>query len=173
MRNDNPFTLWLLGPTSSGKTTIADGLLNSLKNKGIPVIHYDGDEIREIFGDSLGFSAQDRLRVVSTIVKLANKASASGMNVIVSALTANSDARKYIKDNINNLIVGYVSCPIEECAKRDPKGLYKKAERGEIDTLIGYNQEYIAPDSPDIILDTELKSKLEIIEYIELYLRIS
>ena len=173
MRNDNSFTLWLLGPTSSGKTTIANELLKSLRKKGILVIHYDGDEIREIIGDSLSFSAHDRLRVVSTIVKLANKASDSGMNVIVSALTANNDARKYIKDNVNNLIVGYVSCSIHECAKRDPKGLYKKAERGEINTLIGYNQDYIAPDSPDIILDTELKSKLKIVEYIELYLGIS
>ena len=82
------FVLWLLGPTSSGKTTIANDLLVSLRNKRTPVIHYDGDEIRDLFGETISFSAEDRHKVVSTIVHLANKASDAGLNVIVSALTA-------------------------------------------------------------------------------------
>ena len=126
------FVLWLLGPTSSGKTTIATDLLVSLREKKTPVIHYDGDEIRDLFDESISFSAKDRHRVVSTIVHLANKASDAGLNVIVSALTANNDTRKYVKDRVNKLIIGYVQCSIEECIRRDPKGLYKKAEKGEI-----------------------------------------
>ena len=66
------FVLWIMGPTSSGKTTIAENVYNELK-KRTGIIHFDGDEVRDFFGDSLGFEAEDRLRVVDTIVYLANK----------------------------------------------------------------------------------------------------
>jgi adenylylsulfate kinase-like enzyme len=164
------FVLWLLGPTSSGKTTIASELLIRFRGKGLPVIHYDGDEIRNFFGETIGFSAIDRHRVVSTIVYLANKASDAELNVIVSALTANLDDRSFVKDNVNNLIVGYIKCSLDECIRRDPKGLYSKAKKGEIDTLIGFNQEYPEPENPDMILETENKSPEEIVEYIEDFL---
>ncbi len=164
---DNNYVLWLMGPTSSGKTTIATQLLADLRKKSVPVIHFDGDEVRDFFGDFLGFSEKERFRVVHTIVHLANKSVDAGLNVIVSALTANNDARQFIQENVHNLIVGYVKCSIEECARRDPKGLYSKAKNGQIDTLIGFNQEYLAPECPDIILDTENKTLEEIIVFLE------
>jgi adenylylsulfate kinase len=164
------FVLWLLGPTSSGKTTIANELTIRLREKELPVIHYDGDEIRNLFGESIGFCAKDRHRVVSAIIYLSNKAINAELNVIVSALTANRDDRSFVKKNVTNLIVGYVKCSINECARRDPKGLYQKAKQGEIDTLIGFNQEYPEPKDTDLILDTENKSSKEIVEYLERYL---
>ena len=164
------FVLWLLGPTSSGKTTIASELLVRFRCKGLPVIHYDGDEIRKFFGESIGFSAKDRHRVVSTIVHLANKASDAELNVIVSALTSNQDTRTFVMETVNNLIIAYVKCSIDECIRRDPKGLYNKAKKGKIDTLVGFNQEYPEPDNPDIILETEKKSPEEIVDFIEDFL---
>jgi adenylylsulfate kinase len=149
------FTLWLMGPTSSGKTTIAEKLLEKLREKGIQVIHYDGDEIRGFFGSDHGFEKKDRLKVVKTIVHLSNKAIEAGLNVIVSALTANEDGRKYIKEHVKSMIVVSVKCSIDECIKRDPKELYKKAIEGQISTLIGYNTEYKFPEDADIIIDTE------------------
>lgn len=149
------FTLWLMGPTSGGKTTVAKALCDLLHKKNIPVMHYDGDEIRDLFGSSLGFEKEGRLKVVKTLVYFANKTGNAGMNVVVSALTANPDARRYVSGNINNLITCYVKCPIEVCAKRDPKGLYKKAQQGSIVTLIGFNSEYLPPDNPDITLDSD------------------
>ena len=104
------------------------------------------------------------------LVHLANKANDAKLNVIVSALTANQDARSFVIDNVNNLIIGYVKCSIDECIRRDPKGLYNKAKKGEIDTLVGFNQEYPEPDNPDIILETEKKSPEEIVDYIEDFL---
>ena len=123
------FVLWLLGPTSSGKTKIANDLLVSLRNKKIPVIHYDGDEIRNLFGELISFSVKDRHRVVSTIVHLANKASDAELNVIVSALTSNRDTRTFVMETVNNLIIAYVKCSIDECIRRDPKGLGFRADR--------------------------------------------
>ena len=150
--------LWLLGPTSAGKTTLATRVVDELHSHGIPAIHFDGDEVRDFFGSDLGFGAESRLRVVSVLVHLANKAAGAGLNVVVAALTAGEDARAYVRANVRNLTIGYVACSIEACAQRDPKGLYRKAKRGEIDTLIGYNTEYRPPESPDVVLDTESHS---------------
>ena len=158
--------LWLLGPTSAGKTTLAMRVVSDLRRHGILAIHFDGDEVRQFFGADLGFGAESRLRVVSTLVHLANKAADAGLHVVVSALTAGEDARAYVSANVRNLTVGYVTCPIQTCARRDPKGLYRKAMNGEIDTLIGYNTEYRPPEEPDLVLDTEAQSLDDLAERI-------
>lgn len=165
------FTLWLMGPTSSGKTTLAELLVKRLHDEGSPAINYDGDEVRNFFGDDHGFTPGDRLRVVSTLTYLANKATDSGMNVVVSALTANEDARQYVSDTVSRLLVGYVKCPISVCAERDPKGLYAKAQNGEIDTLIGVNSAYLPPENPDLVVETDSLSPEQAIDNIIRFLR--
>ncbi len=147
--------IWLMGPTSSGKTTLAEYFMQQWRAQGRTVIHYDGDEIRDLFGHSHGFAKKDRLQVVSTLAKLANKAAAAGVLCVVSALTANRDAREYVRNTIPSLLLGYIRCSIDECARRDPKGLYARAKKGEINTLIGWGEPYEPPENPDIILDTE------------------
>jgi adenylylsulfate kinase len=89
------------------------------------------------------------------LVHLAGKAHDAGMNVIVSALTANQDARALVRAALPQAVHGYVQCSIDTCAARDPKGLYARAKAGEIDTLIGWSSPYTPPVNPDIILDTE------------------
>jgi len=160
-----------MGPTSSGKTTLAELLIGRLLDEGETAINYDGDEVRDLFGDGHGFAPADRLRVVSTLAYMANKATASGINVVVSALTANEAARRHVRDTVSNLIIGYVKCPIEVCDERDPKGLYAKARNGEIDTLIGVSSEYRAPESSDIIIDTETLSPHQAVDEIIEHLR--
>ncbi len=152
------FVLWLLGPTSSGKTTLAKHLTERLRSAKTPILHFDGDEVRDFFGENHGFAPEDRMRVVSTLTHLANKTAAAGINAIVSALTANEDARRHVLETVENLIIGYVKCSIECCAARDPKGLYAKAQNGEIDTLIGANSAYLPPKNPDFVIDTEALS---------------
>ena len=165
------FTLWLMGPTSGGKTTLAHHLCRRLLEKNISALNYDGDEVRDFFGGTLGFAPADRLRVVSTLTHLANKATASGINVVVSALTASDDARRLVHASVSNLIVGYVKCPIEVCAQRDPKGLYAKARDGESDTLIGVNSDYLPPENPDIIIETKSRTPVQGVDDIIAFLR--
>jgi adenylylsulfate kinase len=155
------YTIWLMGLTSSGKSTIAEHLVNILQNNDIPILHYDGDEVRSFFGKDFGFTEDNRGRVVETLAHLAIKANNAGINVVVSALTAHQTAREHIKKTIPNLLVGHVDCPIDICVARDPKGLYEKAGNGEIDTLIGYNSTYQPPVEPDIKLDTSMFSAEE------------
>ena len=151
----SPFVLWLMGPTSGGKTTLAKYFVAKWQDEEIPVIHYDGDEIRNFFGPNHGFEPQDRMRVIDTIMHLTKKSAHAGFNVVVSALTANTDMRQRISNELDNIVIGYVSCPIKICAERDPKGLYSKAKSGEIETLIGWNIPYDPPKNPDIILRTD------------------
>ncbi len=159
-----------MGPTSSGKTTIAEHFVHEMRKQNHRVIHFDGDEIRNFFGKEFGFKPENRFLVVKTLAYLANKSTEAGTNVVVSALTAHFDARDYVCRNVNNLIVGYVVCPIEVCAERDPKGLYRKAKLGEITTLIGYNSEYLPPEKSDIVLDTARYSPHDNSERIRLFL---
>jgi adenylylsulfate kinase len=147
--------LWLMGPTSAGKTTLGIRVVADLRARGIPCILFDGDEVRDFFGPDLGFGAESRLRVVKVLAHLANKSAEAGLQVVVAALTAGQDARDHIRANVQNLTVGHVTCSIDTCAKRDPKGLYQKAISGEIDTLVGYNTEYRPPESPELRLDSE------------------
>ena len=163
----NNFLLWLLGPTSSGKTTLAQAFTERMLNRNIPILHFDGDEIRDIFGTSLSFKKEDRMMVVKTLVHFSNKTVNSSINVVVSALTAHQCARDYIIENCHNLILGYVECSIDVCSQRDPKGIYKKAMNGEISTLIGVNTPYLPPKKIDFVVNTEhndVKTSLNIIE---------
>jgi len=152
---------------------IGEQLLERLRADGSPSMHFDGDEVRNFFGEGFGFEISDRQRVVATLVHLTNKTSDAGINVIVSALTASEDARRLVLDTVKNLIIVYVKCSIEACAERDPKGLYALAKNGDIDTLIGVNSDYLPPDSPDLIIDTEDLSPAEAVDAIIRHLRLS
>lgn len=150
--------LWLMGPTSSGKTTLGAALVDRLRAMNCPAILLDGDEMRDLIGPDQGFSPDDRLRTVRALAQLADKTARAGLLVVVAALTAYPDARAYVRDTVGNLAVGYVECSIDTCAKRDPKGLYARAARGEIRTLVGVHDAYDPPAAPDIVLNTESES---------------
>jgi adenylylsulfate kinase len=149
---------WIMGLTSSGKSSVAQRIAEKLKARGVKVLHYDGDDVRNMFGADFGFAPEDRLKVVKNLGYLANKTAGQGFNVLVSALTAHTDARKHIRENVNNLVTVFLKCGVQECARRDPKGLYKKARKGEINTLVGFNAPYDAPEFADLIVDTENSS---------------
>jgi len=151
--------VWLMGPTSAGKTTLAAALSDRLRAESdAPVLHWDGDQIRDMLGDGLGFSSDSRLLVVRTLATVALASSQAGVLTLVSALTAHDDARQLIRDMLPDLLVVYVKCSLETCMERDPKGLYAQAAAGEIDTLIGYNSDYISPQNADLILDTSTEN---------------
>lgn len=144
-----------MGPTSSGKTTLAKLLYNRLSSSNNFTLHFDGDEVRDAFGNNLGFTNSDRLLVIKTLVYVSKKGLDAGANVIVSALTAFEDARLYVRKNLNQYILIYLRCSISECSRRDPKGLYAREKSGEINTLVGASSIYNEPEHPDVILDTD------------------
>ncbi len=161
--------LWLMGPTASGKTTIAEKTVNEFMNGNLIFTHYDGDEIRNLMGSQLAFSDDDRLLVVKSLVYFANKSTENGINVIVSALTAGEKAREYIQKHVDNLNIIYIDCNIEECINRDPKQLYHRAINGEIDTVIGYNTPYYPPEDYALKINSGQYSIKESVDKISEY----
>ncbi|WP_423792419.1 adenylyl-sulfate kinase [Methanocaldococcus indicus] len=162
------FTIWLTGPSGAGKTTLAKALKNRLNEMGYNVEILDGDEIRKTLYPNLGFSREARElhnRVVIYIAKLLSK---NGTIAIVSLISPYRSVREYARKEIGKFMEVYVYAPLEERIKRDPKGLYAKALKGEIKGLTGYDGVYEEPENPEVIVDT---SKMSVNEEVELIIK--
>lgn len=148
------FTLWLTGLSGAGKSTIADIVEAKLRQIGLKVEPLDGDVIRTNLGKGLGFSKEDRDINVLRVGFVCNLLTRNGVAVIASLISPYKDIRNQNRELIGDFIEVYVATSVEECAKRDVKGLYQKAFAGEIKGFTGVDDPYEAPDNPEITLDT-------------------
>lgn len=153
-------TLWLTGMPCAGKTTIAKRLKEELDNRGYHTMHLDGDDVRGELNADLGFSPNDRkenLRRIAQVAKLFNK---NGLFVIASFVSPTNELRDMIKNIIANYKLVYVKCTLDECERRDVKGMYKRARKGEIQEFTGISAPFDEPKDASIVVDTE-KNNLE------------
>lgn len=158
MKNLNNYTIWLTGLPCSGKTTIAQGLEKRLNQMGFNVAHLDGDDVRKKLNEDLGFSEKDReenIRRVSYVAQLFNE---KNNLVIASFVSPLNSYRELTKKIIENLIMIYVKCSLEECEKRDVKGMYKKARLGKIPDFTGISSPFEEPKEYDLFVNTENNS---------------
>ncbi len=149
-------TLWFTGLPSSGKSTIASALEQVIVQRGRHCYRLDGDNIRLGLNKNLGFSAEDRaenIRRIGEVAKLFADSGSVALTSFISPYRADRDAARALheKDGLPFLEV-FVDTPIEECEKRDPKGLYKKARAGEIKGFTGVDDPYEAPARPELRL---------------------
>lgn len=146
--------MWFTGLSGSGKTTISDILSEKLKsfNKNHEIL--DGDVVRKELSPDLGFSKEDREKHNYRIIYLAKLLSKNCIITIVPVIAPFKNIREYAREHIENFVEIYVNTPIEECIKRDPKGLYAKALKGEIKEFTGLSSPYEEPEQPDLIMDT-------------------
>ena len=149
------FVVWLTGLPGSGKTTIARELEPELKKRGWCVEVLDGDEIRQNLSKGLGFSREDRETHLKRVTYVAKLLSRNGVAVIAAFISPYRNIREYARKETTNFIEVFVKCSVEACAKRDPKGLYKKASAGQIKDLTGPQDLYEEPLQPDLVVDTE------------------
>ena len=147
--------MWLTGLPGSGKTTIARELEPELKKLGWPVEVLDGDEIRQNLSKGLGFSREDRETHLKRVTYVAKLLSRNGVAVIAAFISPYRNIREYAQKETTNFVEVFVKCSVEACAKRDPKGLYKKASAGQIKDLTGPQDLYEEPVQPDLVVDTE------------------
>jgi adenylyl-sulfate kinase len=149
------FVVWLTGLPGSGKTTIARGLEKELKARGLKVEVFDGDEVRRNLSKGLGFSKEDRDTHNKRVVYVCKLLTRNGINAIVSLISPYRSTRAYARKELPKFVEVYLKCSLEECIRRDPKGLYKKALAGEINNMTGIQDPYEEPLNPEVVLDTE------------------
>ena len=148
------FTLWFTGLSGSGKTTIAEIVEKELRERGRRVEVLDGDIVRTNLSKGLSFSREDRNINVLRIGFVANLLTRNGVGVIVSAISPYKEVRDQVRRRIIDFVEVFVDAPVEVCAGRDVKGLYKKAFAGEIKEFTGVSDPYEPPAAPDLILKT-------------------
>jgi adenylyl-sulfate kinase len=156
------FTVWFTGLSGAGKTTIADAIEPLLRERGITKLEkLDGDVVRTHLSKGLGFSKEDRDTNIRRIGWVAEVLTRNGVCVLASAISPYRDIRDEVRKNVGNFVEVYVSCSLEELTRRDVKGLYEKAIKGEIKNFTGVSDPYEAPDNPDVQVDSEKEDLAE------------
>ena len=151
------FTLWFTGLSGSGKTTISEIVAPELERRGLLVERLDGDVVRTHLSYGLGFSKEDRDANIERIGWVASRLTRAGAAVVVSAISpyaaARSKARALVEE-FGPFVEVHVATPVEECERRDVKGLYARARSGEIPEFTGVSDPYEEPASPELRIDT-------------------
>ena len=155
-----PLTIWFTGLSGSGKSTIANALEKRLFAEGRYTMLLDGDNIRMGLNKNLGFDPADRVENIRRIAEAAKLMNDAGLIVLTSFISPFERDRENARDIIGreSFVEVYVSTSIEECERRDVKGLYKKARSGKIPNFTGITSPFEAPASPDVVIDTEVLS---------------
>ncbi len=162
------FVLWFTGLSGSGKSTIADAVEVALNSKGIHTYTLDGDNIRKGLNRNLTFSPEDRKENIRRIAEVASLMIDAGLVVLASFVSPYQKDRTLVQEILgtSNFLEIYVNTSLEECERRDVKGLYKKARAGEIKDFTGISAPYEAPQNPFIEIDTLKTSIFEAVEMI-------
>ena len=165
--------IWFTGLSGSGKSTISVALEKALFEEGKHSYRLDGDNVRHGLNKNLGFSPEDRkenIRRIGEVSKLLVDAGTIAITAFISPYREDRDeVREILEDR--EFIEVYTECSVEECEKRDPKGLYEKARSGEIKEFTGISAPYEAPKHPELTINTERQSIDESVEQILNYLK--
>jgi adenylylsulfate kinase len=151
-----PAVLWFTGLSGSGKSTIAERVAEGLARRGVPVERLDGDTVRDLF--PTGFTKPERDLHVRRMAYLASRLEHHGVTVVASFISPYAESRDFARKLCRNFIEIYVATPLEECERRDVKGLYARARRGEITQFTGLDDPYEPPERPELTLDTRVVS---------------
>jgi adenylylsulfate kinase len=152
------FTLWFTGLSGAGKTTIADLVGLELERRGRKVEYLDGDVVRTHLSKGLGFSKEDRDTNIERIGWVASRLTRHGAAVLVSAISPYEETRRKARELVQEhgrFVEVFVCASVDECARRDVKGLYEKAFRGEITEFTGVSDPYEEPTGAELRIDTE------------------
>jgi adenylylsulfate kinase len=160
LNKHNSFLIWVTGLSGSGKSTIANELEYTLHENGINTYVLDGDNIRHGINQNLTFTPEDRRENIRRIAEISKLFIDAGTVVIGAFISPYQKDRHEIQSIVgaSNFVEVFVNTSVEECERRDVKGLYKKARNGEIKNFTGINAPYEAPENPDVEIRTEQES---------------
>ncbi|MDH3458048.1 MAG: adenylyl-sulfate kinase [Gemmatimonadota bacterium] len=148
-----PAVVWFTGLSGSGKSTIAEEVFAQLKRRGYKAERLDGDTIRSIFPQT-GFTRDERDAHIRRVGYLASKLEQNGVFVVASLVSPYQDSRDFVRSLCRNFIEVYISTSLDECERRDVKGLYARARRGEIKNFTGIDDPYESPTDAEVVIDT-------------------
>ncbi len=152
------FTLWFTGLSGAGKSTIAHLVGPELDRRGLVVEYLDGDTVRTHLSKGLGFSKEDRDTNIERIGWVASRLTRQGGAVIAAAISPYEETRQKVRgmvEEFGTFVEVHIKASVNECARRDVKGLYEKAFKGEIKGFTGVDDPYEDPASPELVVDTE------------------
>lgn len=166
------FMMYIIGRSGSGKSTIANALEMELRDAGIQHLQIiDGDIIRRQFGDIFGYSYEERMKCNQVVRVVVQYLINNGISVVLAQVAGYKEMRCKMKEQFkDNYIEVYVKCSYEECAKRDPKGYYKKQVEGKMYNLNGADDVFDIPKDSDIVIDSERETVSEAVKKIITYL---
>ena len=158
--------IWMTGLSGSGKSTVAIGVERELQKQGILCRILDGDNIRAGINSNLGFSAEDRKENIRRIAEIGKLFVDTGIVTIACFVSPTLELRQMAREIIgpDDFREVYIATPLEECERRDVKGLYARARKGEVKDFTGISAPFEAPENPDLRLDTSqmtLKDEVE------------
>ena len=172
LKNQRPAVLWFTGLSGSGKSTVANMLEKKLHAAGRHTYILDGDNVRHGLNRDLGFTDEDRVENIRRVAEVAKLMADAGLIVIVSFISPFRAERRMARELMGQgeFVEVFVDTPFEECAKRDPKGLYARALAGAIKNFTGVDSPYETPENPEIHLQTLGKTPEEMVETVETWL---
>ena len=145
--------IWLIGLSGAGKTTLANKIVADANQNGINTVLLDGDVIRDVFNNDLGYSMEDRLLYAQRICQLGKFLDEQGINVVCAILSIFPETRDWNRDHIKNYYEVFIDTPIENLIDRDSKGIYSKFNRGEISDVAGMDIKFPLPNQADLVID--------------------
>lgn len=147
--------IWFTGVPASGKSTVAAAVQERLEAVGLPVENLDADEVRQNLSPNLGFTAEARDENTKRLAWMASMLSKYGINVLIAAVAPMRYHRDRAREMCPHFVEVLTTCPLDTCKERDPKGLYARAERGEINDIAGWHQPYEEPEAAEVVCKTD------------------
>jgi bifunctional enzyme CysN/CysC len=168
-KDQKPAVVWFTGLSGSGKSTIANLVEKRLSSLGKHTYILDGDNVRHGLNRDLGFTEEDRVENIRRVGEVAKLMADAGLIVLVSFISPFASERRMVRELLGEgeFLEVFVDTPFDECAKRDPKGLYAKALRGEIKNFTGVDSPYEAPENPELHLKTVGRTTEELASEVE------
>lgn len=151
---ESGFVIWFTGIPASGKSTIATEVQQRVEAMGLPVENLDADEVRANLSPNLGYTEEARDENTKRLAWFAQKLSGYGANVVIAAVAPLQKYRDRARAWCEKFVEVHVDTPLEVCQERDPKGLYARAARGEVNDIAGMHQPYEAPENPEVHVRT-------------------
>jgi adenylylsulfate kinase len=158
---ESGFAVWLTGLPASGKTTLAVGLAEALKERGVRAQILDSDQLRQVLTPEPSYSRSERDWFYRTIAYIGQLLIQNGVNVIFAATANRRRHRDRARQAIERFVEVYVRCSLDTCMARDQKGVYEKAPTGEVTTVPGLQVPYEPPEAPELTVDTERQTPEE------------